>query len=419
MSNTEINTPFFVEEVFQNLPALLKEACSKYLTKRERDIFLLSFLTNFGTFFPNVRGEYRGAYKYPYLYSFIIGPPSTGKSAMIHALKAVRKIDMIFAESLHLPKKYGDSIFTGGDVSTSAFMEKFDACNGVGIFFESESDTIADTLKKEWGGYSDKWRKAAEHEEVKMLRISKEKEISIECPKLSICISGTPDQVASILPSAANGLFSRFGFYIYYENSDFDSPFSADANGVQGEYLDSMQVKIVEIYNHFADKNVEFKLSIEQKSKFTAYMKEWELYIRTTMGSRFESVVKRYAVAFFRIIQILSIVRCVEDGEEIDETLYCKDEDYLVGRLMIMTLFLHAREASKLLPNDVGMVLPTELLELYKLLPQEREITSREMNVFWSGRFSPRTADARRAKLEEAGYLTKIKNGLYHVNKQA
>jgi hypothetical protein len=83
---------------------------------------------------------------------------------------------------------------------------------GVGLMFETEGDTLAQTFKSEHGNYSDGFRKAFHHEKISYLRRKDREYITLEIPKLSALLSGTR-QVQSLIPDAENGLFGRFMFY--------------------------------------------------------------------------------------------------------------------------------------------------------------------------------------------------------------
>ena len=111
-------------------------------------------------------------------------------------------------------------VFIPANISTAVIYKRLHANGGIGILFESKADTMKNTLKSEWGTYDDLLRKAFHFEEATLER--KDRYFKIEHPRLSVILSGTPNQIQGIIPDAENGLFSRFIFYtlLYYEESD-------------------------------------------------------------------------------------------------------------------------------------------------------------------------------------------------------
>jgi hypothetical protein len=84
---------------------------------------------------------------------------------------------------------------------------------GIGLIFETEGDTLAQTFKSEHGNYSDGFRKAFHHEIISYNRRKDCEFVELETPRLSALLLGTPKQVSTLIPNAENGLFSRFIFY--------------------------------------------------------------------------------------------------------------------------------------------------------------------------------------------------------------
>ena len=85
--------------------------------------------------------------------------------------------------------------------------------DGIGLLFETEGDTLSQTLKSEHGNYSDLLRKAFHHEMISMSRRKDREYVEIDNPRLSVVLAGTPEQVRRLIPDAENGLLSRFIFY--------------------------------------------------------------------------------------------------------------------------------------------------------------------------------------------------------------
>jgi len=79
------NTPIFPDEIFPDLPALLKEPCALLEDPRERDVFLTAAISILSGCIPATKGVYDRREFYPNLYSFILAPPASSKSVMTFA----------------------------------------------------------------------------------------------------------------------------------------------------------------------------------------------------------------------------------------------------------------------------------------------------------------------------------------------
>ena len=215
------NTPTIPEEVYENLPQFLKEGSEVFLTNREKDIFLTGALTVISGCLPTVFGYYNGSKVYPNLYSFIVAPAASGKGVMSWAKvlgiayhKYLREENKIlieeYEESMELyVKSKGQMekphpppfrlLFSPADTSKASLIQTLSDCGESVTMFESEADTLSGTMGKEWGGFSDLFRKAFHHEPYSYQRKTGNQYIELEFPRLSVVLSGTPLQVQRLL----------------------------------------------------------------------------------------------------------------------------------------------------------------------------------------------------------------------------
>ena len=97
--------------------------------------------------------------------------------------------------------------------SASAFKRIAKENDGIVILFETEGDTLSQTLKSDFGNYSDVLRKAYHHEPLGANRTKDREFYDVDNPRISVVLAGTPEQVCRLTPTAEDGLFSRFAFY--------------------------------------------------------------------------------------------------------------------------------------------------------------------------------------------------------------
>ncbi|GHV65986.1 hypothetical protein FACS1894199_08280 [Bacteroidia bacterium] len=99
------------------------------------------------------------------------------------------------------------------NTSATGLFQILNDNNGIGLIFETEGDTLAQSFKSEHGNYSDGLRKSWHHEPISYNRRKNREYVELKQPKVSALLSGTPQQVAALIPNPENGLFSRFMFY--------------------------------------------------------------------------------------------------------------------------------------------------------------------------------------------------------------
>jgi len=239
-------SPFLPDTIFDQLPDILRKGCKAFTDRRERDVFLTGALAVLSGCVPNVTGLYDRALNYPNIFSFIIAPAASGKGAMKyakmlgdvyhkHLLEESQesfkeyKIQLTdYYQSLAQYKKNKRStppeepiqppfriLFIPANSSSAMVIKHLKDSTGSGIMCETEADTLGNTLKQDWGGYSDLLRKAFHFEKMSYSRKSNEEFFEIDEPRLSVAISGTPKQVLRLIPSTEDGLFSRFLFYVF------------------------------------------------------------------------------------------------------------------------------------------------------------------------------------------------------------
>jgi hypothetical protein len=111
-------------------------------------------------------------------------------------------------------------LYIPANISSAMVIQHLKEGNERGIFCETEADSMGNTLKQDWGGYSDLLRKAFHHEPISYSRKTNKEFVEIDNPCLSVALSGTPGQVENLIKSSEDGLFSRFIFYSFKSNQN-------------------------------------------------------------------------------------------------------------------------------------------------------------------------------------------------------
>ena len=249
--NNMFNTPQLPTGIYQNLPSILSESAGFFHDAIEKDVFLVGAIAVLSGCLPNIEGIYFDEPHSAHLFAFITAPAGSGKGKMkwaryfgqtihehlIEKSKSAREayeVEMERYNNLDRRERLEEEkplepqrkmFFIPANSSSSAFIQALADNDFTGVIFETEADTLANTFKQEWGNFSDVLRKSFHHESTSLFRRKDSEFIEIENPQLAIALSGTPRQVKNMMPDVENGLFSRFLYYAFEENSEFKNPF--------------------------------------------------------------------------------------------------------------------------------------------------------------------------------------------------
>src|SRR5690606_30688641 len=211
----------------------------------------------------------------PNLYLFISAQASAGKGRLVHCRQLVTPIHKMLRQQAKMlkqqfeiemaefnaSKKNKDTsaekpdkpkekmLFIPANNSTTGVFQLLADNDGRGLIFETEGDTLAQAFKSDYGNYSDGFRKAFHHETISYYRRTDREYVDIESPCLSTVLSGTPGQIASLIPSAENGLFSRFIFYFMNVQPVWKDVFASSAAKGLDDYFNNLGQEFLELYN--------------------------------------------------------------------------------------------------------------------------------------------------------------------------
>ncbi|MFV8358225.1 DUF3987 domain-containing protein, partial [Flavobacterium sp. XS1P32] len=375
------STPFIPQSVYDNLPPILLESCKAFNDKREKDVFLTGALAILSGCLPNVSGVYHGSTVYPCLYSFILAPAASGKGVLKFSKALADKYhEKILAESLEARKIYEENlaafkmlkgkgktdgkqempaepkfkvVFIPGNVSDARVIQHLDWNEGKGIICETEADTVGTTMKKEWGSYSDMLRKAFHHEKISVSRKTNSEYVEVNEPQLAIALSGTPKQIFNIIPSAEDGLFSRFFFYVFKTDAVWLDP-SPKGNPVNlTDYFTTQSKMVLKMVEYFQRDSMQLQLSEEQWDKFNDLFGYFLEQVNTFVSDDALSVVKRLALILYRFCMIFTAIRKFSKEEHATE-VYCLDIDFESAVSLVKTYLQHSIIMFENLPKQEG-----------------------------------------------------------------
>ena len=388
----ENDLPLFPKEVYEHLPPFLDRVVKSAISPSERDILLTGSLSVLSATLSKVCGVYDERIVYPNLYLFVSADAGMGKGALtlcrelvspINAeLHAISKQQMAECENSKERKVPMRTLIIPANSSASAFINTLSDNDGVGLMFETEGDTLTQTLKSDYGNYSDTLRKAFHHEPVSLCRRKDREFIELDCPKLSVVLAGTPGQVRSLIQDSENGLLSRFMFFNVKFEKNIRNVFAVtDIQKSKTEVFRQLGEQYKELSGKIQREASAYEIGIPplMHGHFMEHYNRLNNECCEAIGNRMQGVVRRNGLIAFRIMMILSIIRHMTDSyyhpmpEGLSLRLECSDEDYHTALIITETLLHHSAYMFRQLEKPASSVLANGRNDrrelLYSMLP--------------------------------------------------
>lgn len=392
----------------QNLPKAMQEMLSLASTPEEQDILLMATLTAASACVPNIYFRYgpTGKKYFSNLQCFVLAASASGKGIANQALEMVRVIDAQYP------------MLIAGDSTLAAWYKALEAQNGCGYMHESEGSVITDIWRTAAANYNTALRKAAEHEAISRNRCKGASEI--ECPRLSMLLTGTFNQYKALVPSVENGYFSRLLTLCIRETHPFNKRYVC-AKATQSAVPGLVGRQLLKTYEQLAKGGEkEWSLTDAQKERLGEHLETEYGTLMSLLGENFHSVVLRMAVHIERIAMILTAMRMAEEKSQIlnlKSQIICSPVDYAVGELIGNKLLLHMASAYRMIKGAEQVSVPKiqpldQRMMLLSLLPEEFE--TKMMLEEAKAQGIPRSTVFRwNETWLQLGIVTKLEHGLY------
>ena len=352
-----------------SLPEPLQQMLSLATTPEEQDILLMATLTAASACLPNLYFRYgpTGKKYFANLQCFILAASASGKGIANQALEMVRVIDEQYP------------LLISGDSTLAAWFKALKAQNGCGYMHESEGSVITDIWRTSAANYNTALRKAAEHEPISRNRCNGSAEI--DCPRLSMLLTGTYNQYRHLVPSVENGYFSRLLALCIRETHPFNRRY-VSAKASQSAIPQQVGRQLLRIYESLlSNGDHEWSLTDAQKDRLGEHLETEYATLISLLGENFHSAVVRMAVQIERIAMILSALRLAEKKCQlsiINCQLSCTDADFATALLIGNKLLLHMAAAYRMINGDAQDLVPEikpldQRKVLFEQLPKEFE----------------------------------------------
>ena len=377
-----VKTDTFSQTVGGQLPDILKRIVADAVSPVDADLLILGSLTVFSACLPNVYGVYDRREVFSNLFLYVTASASAGKGrlSLCRHLAAPlhRELREQYRKSMEkykqeqlqyvMNKKKGEAsepeeppfltLFIPANSTATVVYQTLSQNNGVGLLFETEGDTLANAFNSDLGNYSDGFRKAFHHETISYLRKKDREYVEITKPKFSAILSGTPEQVFNLIPSAENGLFSRFIFYVMPTEIVWHDMFDASEGPTADELFKEIGRDFYQFHKLLGAQPIRFTLQQEQQRRFNAFFSKTQADYAALFGNDIIASVRRLGLIFFRITMILTVLRQMDDGafplaldDGKEALLVCTDADFDTALAMVKVLLQHTVRVFQALPR--------------------------------------------------------------------
>lgn len=399
--------PCLPDELFDRLPDFLKRGLMHVRNKRERDILLLSMITNISGCLPGVRMNYGGMVYSADLYLVALAGSGRGKGVMQLAaiLPAAiqgyydelnRKDEREYRQKLlkwnleerlaaqekrvpdldQCPEMPVERILkVAPNISKSQLILALEAGGAVGLVMNaSELDMISSAMHQEYGKHDDVMRAASQHEEVSSYFKTDHRLVVVSDPHLALCASGTPAQLHKFISSLENGMYSRVAFYVGQAPWEYKSANPGKARLDMRAYFKGMGEELLRMFIFLSGSPTEVVFTEEQWKEHT---ERFRTYLREVVAEDDDSpgaIVLRHGLMMSRIAMVLTALRKCEPQWNTSEWK-CSDEDFHTAMQIVDVLLEHSLLLSTSMDDTAGRIRPVKaffkLRPVLKTMPRE------------------------------------------------
>lgn len=408
--------------------------------------------------FDNVCGVYDERVVYSNIYLFVVADAGMGKGALSLCRELVDPLNQrLHEQSMQMALDYKrdlseyqknkgknpdaaepnppplKTLVVPANSSASSLMSILADNDGRGFIFETEGDTLSQTLKSEHGNYSDMLRKGFHHERISMSRRKDREYLEIDNPRISVVLAGTPEQVRHLIPDAENGLLSRFIFYFIPFRRGIRDVFATDDIGRSKHAIfKTIGNEFLHLLDKFLDQGFfVIVLPTHLQHRFVEWLARLNDECCDEVDNGMQGIVRRLGLIAFRMMMLFTAIRAFDnphpqsrapDGRII---LECTEEDFNTVLCLCEILLYHSVHIYlKLQPKNAFNILPdresgvnARRYALYHKLPDEfdksiydRIVSEMNENANTASKWIDKFIQDKRLKRTSKGNYVKINN---------
>ena len=291
------------DEVFENLPADIKELLKIAKDNKERDTLFLSILAISSGLFPALRTMYGNQIYTPHLYVCEVAQAGSGKGLAMNALTLAKSIQdaldrqykeekrdydkRLLSWELELKRAAKENrepdinlrpeepkrkvLILQANTSKSQMLLHMSVTEFGNILATTEIDSFAEALRTDYGKHAAEIRMFFHHERVGQSYKTDKDPVVIDFPKLALMLSGTPEQLVNFIRTLEDGMYSRFMFYTMSPTYQWknQSPLAGNGNINARELFASVGEKMKANFFKTKDKEIMINFTREQWDRHT------------------------------------------------------------------------------------------------------------------------------------------------------
>ena len=378
--------PSIPDRIFENLPEELKKLLVIAKDKRDRDVILLSAITNLSGLFPAIRTIYGNKKYSAHLYTALVAAAGSGKGLAAYSTLLGSKINDALEKKYQEAKKEYEKklmiwelevrnalkekripdtnlkpeepvrqmLLMPTNISKSQMMHDLKALEGIGGIMNSlEIDAMTENLGSDYGNHAAELRMFFHHEQVgQRFKIDKDPVI-IQNPMLAMLLTGTPEQISRFIKSMENGMHSRILYYMMESRYVWKSQSPLDGNGnIDAEDLfRQLAVKLKENFFNSEGKEIMINFTREQWNRHKEVFSNELALVAAEGVVGATSIVTRAGLIMIRVAMVLCGLRIMEAGWQVSEYT-CSDEDFESALAIVLTGLKHSAQVSTIIRNE-------------------------------------------------------------------
>lgn len=444
--------PHFSQEVYDHLPQLLAKGVTLAQSDRERDMLLMGMMTHLSAALPDVRFVYDGREMSPNLFYVGVSHAGTGKGIVMLAAGLTKGIHNHYVRQSEMEMKaYEERMAVWEEAAedqrrkhqrlkrdpkpeepklvffqipancSKAMFLRHMRDNGSlgGVIHAAEIDTLASAMGQDYGKQDDALRNCFQHEDLSSTFKVNGAPICVERPQLSLCLTGTPNQLVALVKSQEDGLFSRLSILTAETRWKWRSAAPRPGGVEYYAFFEKLGEEVLQAHLMMKGRRTDVHFTDEQWAEhtrfFSAHLQDVAVEGEDSPGA----VVIRHGLIAMRLAAVLTALRKCEDELWAAGYRMCTDEDFHTAMLMVEVLIEHSLLLSSSLPELALKALPLrkfhQLQSVFDALGEEFSFTEFVNEATRQG-LSLSTGKRHLKKAEEMGVI--VHQGKNYKKKQ-
>lgn len=367
----ENQLPTFAFEVKELLPNMLQEVVTLTDNPQTADLYLLGSMTTISSVLPNYYTTYAGDKLEANMLLDVFGKPTARKGVLGHTIELIEHIHQDIHQDYQkakeayqmelkkskkerekqaeMPKEPMPRMkYVGGNITAPTLLRTL-ATNKEGILLaETESETVLNMMKQDYGNYTSIMLKAFHHERLSIHRSTDRENEYIGYPRLSVILCGTDDSIPQLFRGGDTGLFSRFLHYYLPIKHEWVSPRPTQKDSISEKFKElgeEIRNRYYILKNH---QPIYFSLTEEQWNKFDREFTNIKQQILSLYGENLGSNVHRLGVSTIRMAMIMAMLRFTMYELADVNKIQCTDDDLNAALQIAQALLPHITKIYKM-----------------------------------------------------------------------